>query len=312
MRMLTVAAGAALLILATPAFAGGPTGGGHSGGGRPGCGGGCGGHPGGGHPGGGNRNINVNVNANASASAFASASAGSYLNARTYNVGGARGAVGGGTVYVGGYGGDVGGGYYGGPIYHEAVYEGRACAPAPFGYVLGGFGRDERYAPVCGNRYYEDADRGGRYGYSERRDRYEESRYEESRYESREEYSSFEAGAVYRDGDYGRRDDRREERHEDRRGGYDVEYGAREYDRGYMDGRRDCDCRADGRDGRPYEPAPYGYGPEPLPAPVYEAPPAYEAPPVYEAPMTPNQYYGIGGEAPPPRQRYSQEPGERG
>ncbi|WP_332640283.1 hypothetical protein [Brevundimonas sp.] len=281
MRMLNLAVGAAFLILAAgPALAGGPTGGGHPGGGRPSC-GGC--------HGGGSRNINVNVNANASASA--SASARSYLNARTYNVGGAHGVVGGGSVYVGGgYGGDVGG-YYGGAVYYnEAPYEGRACAPAPFGYVLGGFGRDERYAPVCGTRYYEDADRGGRYGYSERRDSYEASRYE-----SREEYSSFEAGAVYREADYGRR----EERYEDR-GGYDVEYGAREYDRGYMDGRRDCDCRADGHDGEPYEPAPYGHAPEPPPAPVYEAP------------MTPNQYYGIGGEAPPPRQYYSQEPGERG
>ena len=293
MRMLTVAAGAALLILAaSPALAGGPTGGGHPGGGRPGCGGGCGG---GGHPGGG-RNINVNVNANASASAsaFAGASATSHFNARAYNVGGVRGAVGGGTVYVGGgYGGD-GGVVYGGPVwYNEAPYEGRACAPAPFGYVLGGFGRDERYAPVCGSRYYEDRDRGGRYGYSERRDSYEESRYE-----SYEEYGSFEARSAWRDADYGRR----EERHEDR-GGDDV-LGAREYDRGYMDGRRDCDCRADGRDGEPYvqapEPAPYGYAPEPAPAPVYEAP------------LTPNQYYGIGGEAPPPRQHYSQEPGERG
>ncbi|KQY89682.1 hypothetical protein ASD25_03775 [Brevundimonas sp. Root1423] len=319
--MLTVAAGAALLILATPAFASGPTGGGHPGGGRP-CGGGCGGNPGGGHPGGGHpgggypggggRNINVNVNAsaNASASAYAGASARSYLNARTYNVSGVRGAAGGGTVYVGGgYGGDVGGGYYGGPVYHEAVYEGRACAPAPFGYVLGGFGRDERYAPVCGTRYYEDADRGGRYGYSERRDSYEASRYEESRYESREEYSEYEAGGVWRDADHGRR----EERYEDR-GGYDHASSAREYDRGYMDGRRDCDCRPDGRDGEPYfhapEPAPYGYEPEPPPVRVYEAPPAYEAP------MTPNQYYGIDGATPapppPPRQRYSQEPGERG
>ncbi|HWQ86681.1 hypothetical protein [Brevundimonas sp.] len=288
MRMLTVAAGAALLILAAgPALAGGPTGGG-----RPGCGGGC-------HPGGGGRNVNINVNANASASAFAGASAHSYLNARAYNVGGARGAVGGGVVYVGGgYGGDAGV-VYGGPVwYNEAPYEGQACAPAPFGYVLGGFGRDERYAPVCGSRYYEDRDRGGRYGYSERHESYEESRYEESRYESYEEYGAFEARAGYRDADYGRR----EERHEDRGG--DHAWGAREYDRGYMDGRRDCDCRPDGRDGEPYfrepEPAPYGYAPEPPPAPVYEAP------------MTPNQYYGIGGEAPPPRQYYSQEPGERG
>lgn len=289
MHMLNLAAGAAFLILAAgPALASGPTGG-------------YGGHPGGGCGScGGNRNINVNVNANASASASASASARSHLNARTYNVSGARGVVGGGTVYVGGgHGGDAGG-YYGGPVYYnEVAYEGRACAPAPFAYVLGGFGRDERYAPVCGNRYYEDADRGGRYGYSGRRDSYAESRYEESRYESREAYSSFEADAVYRDADHGRRD----ERYEDR-GGYDVGYGAREYDRGYMDGRRDCDCRPDGRDGEPYvhapEPAPYGYAPEPPPAPVYEAP------------MTPNRYYGIGGDAPPPRQHYSQEPGERG
>lgn len=301
MRMVTVAAAAAFLILAAgPAFAGGPTGGGHPGGGRPGCGGGCGGHPGGGHPGGGrNVNINVNANANASAQAFAGASASSFLNARAYNVGGSRGMVGGGTVYVGGgYGGDAGA-VYGGPVYYnEAIYEGRACAPAPFGYVLGGFGRDERHAPVCGNRYYEDGDRGGRYGYSERHESREESRYEESRYESYEEYGSFEARADYRDADYGRRD----ERHEDRGG--DYVYGAREYDRGYMDGRRDCDCRADGRDGEPYvpapEPAPYGYEPEPPPVPVYEAP------------MSPNQFYGIGGEAPPPRQYYSQEPGERG
>lgn len=297
MRMLTAAAGAVFLILAaSPALAGGPTGGGHPGGGRPGCGSGCGG---GGHAGG-SRNINVNVNANASASAsaYAGASARSYLNARSYTVGGARGAVGGGTVYVGGgYGGDAGG-FYGVPIYNEAVYEGRACAPAPFGYVLGGFGRDERHAPVCGSRYYEDGDRGGRYGYSERRESREESRYEESRYESYEEYGSFEARADYRDAGYGRRDGRHEERRDDHI------IGAREYDRGYMDGRRDCDCRPDGRDGEPWvpapEPAPYGYAPEPPPAPVYEAP------------MTPNQYYGIGGEAPPPRQRYSQEPGERG
>lgn len=297
MRMLTVAAGAAFLILAaSPALAGGPTGGGHPGGGRPGCGSGCGG--GGGGQTGGSRNINVNVNANASASAYAGASARSYLNARSYNVGGARGAVGGGTVYVGGgYGGDAGGSY-GVPVYNEAVYEGRACAPAPFGYVLGGFGRDERHAPVCGNRHDEDRDRGGRYGYSERHDSYAGSRYEESRYESYEEYGSFEARADYRDADHGRRD----ERHEGRGG--DSISGAREYDRGYMDGRRDCDCRPDGRDGEPWvhapEPAPYGYAPEPPPAPVYEAP------------MTPNQHYGIGGEAPPPRQRYSQEPGERG
>ena len=54
MRMLTLAAGAAFLILAAgPALAGGPRGGGgeHPGGGCGSCGGG--GHPGGGYPGGG-------------------------------------------------------------------------------------------------------------------------------------------------------------------------------------------------------------------------------------------------------------------
>lgn len=310
MRMLTVAAGAALLILAAgPAVAGGPpggprTGGGHPGGGCGSCGGGGGhpggGHPGGGYPGGGNINVNVNANASASASAFSGASAGSYLNARAYSVSGARSAFGGGTVYVGGgYGGDAGGSL-GGPVYYnEAVYEGRACGPAPFGYVLGGFGRNERHAPVCGGERHEvERDRGGRYGYSQRHGTHDQSRYEESRYESREAYSVYEGRSsdVADAGDW-----RRAERH-GARGGHGEASGAVEYDRGYMDGRRDCDCRPDGRDGEPYvslpEPAPYVPAPEP----------------VYEAPMTPNQYYGIGGATPPPppRQHYSQEPGERG
>lgn len=311
MRMLTVAAGAALLILAAgPALAGDPRGGGHPGGGYPGgggCGGGCGGggHPGGGRPGGGN--INVNVNANASAQAFAGASASSFLNARAYNVGGIRGgAVGGGTVYVGGgYSGDAGA-HYGGPVYYnEAVHEGRACASAPFGYAVAGFGRDERRAPSCGGGgYYEDRDRGGRYGYSERHDSYAESRYESR--ESYEEYEAWEGGyaEVGYDGRDVYRDDRRDEA-----------YDAREYDRGYMDGRGDCDCRPDGRDGRPYVPAPepiYETPYVPEPEPVYERPYVPAPQPVYEAPMTPNEYYGIGREAPPPRQYYRQEPGERG
>ena len=304
MRMLTVAAGAAFLILASsPALAGGPRGGGgeHPGGGCGSCGGGGhpgGGHPGGGYPGGGNINVNVNANANANASAFAGASAASYLNARTYSVSGYRGAAGGGTVYVGGgYGGDAGGSL-GGPVYYnEAVYEGRACGAAPFGYVLGGFGRNERYAPACGGDHDQSRDRGGRYGYSERHDSYQESRYEESRYESREAYAVYEGrGAYAADADAVRSDERYEAN-----GRRDDASGAVDYDRGYMDGRRDCDCRSDGRDGEPYvslpEPAPYVPAPEP----------------VYEAPMTPNQYYGIGGETPPPtRQHYSQEPGERG
>lgn len=276
MRMLTVAVGAALLILAAgPASAGDrdPRGGGHPGGG---CRSGCGG---GGHSGGGN--INVNVNANASAQAFAGASASSYLNARAYNVGSIRGgAGGGGTVYVGGgYGGDMGGYYGGGAIYNERPYAGRACASAPFGYVVSGFGRNERRPPSCGGGHSEERDRGGRYGYSERHEGYAESRYE-----SRESWSEYEAyeGGWYGESDLGARDDRRGRRD-------DHASGAREYDRGYMDGRRDCDCRPDGRDGAPYI-----------------------ATPVYEAPMTPNQYYGIGDGAPPPRQHYRQEPGERG
>ncbi|WP_426027427.1 hypothetical protein [Brevundimonas sp. TWP2-3-4b2] len=301
MRMLTVAAGAAFLILAaSPAQAGGPTRGGHPGAGHPGggcgsCGGGGGGHPGGGHPGGGyagGANINVNVNASANANAYAGASAGSYLNARTYNVSGARGVVGGGAVYVGGgYGGD-GGGPWSGPVYYnEAVYEGRACGAAPFGYVLSGFGRNQRAAPVCGGGYEQQGDRGGRYGYSERH----ESRYEESRYESREAYAVYEGRTAY-----AADDGHREERYEDRGQGYGA-HGAVGYGRSDTGGRHNCGCRADVRDAEPYialpEPAPYVPAPEP----------------VYEAPMTPNQYYGTGGQTPPPpRQHYSQEPGERG
>jgi len=288
MRMLSVAAAAAFLILAiSPALAHGSMGEPHPGGERPG--GGCG-SCGGGHSGGGTINVNVNASANANANAFAGASARSFLNARTYSVSGARSAVGGGTVYVGGgYGGDAGGSW-GGPVYYnEAVYEGRACGAAPFGYGLAGFGRNERYAPVCGGGGHEhQRDRGGRYGYSERHDRYEERRHQESRYESREAYAVYEARTAYAaEVDQGRRDERYDER-----GHRDDATSAVEYDRGYMAGRRDCDCRADGGDGEPY-----GSWPEP----------------VHQVPMTPNQHYGIGGETPqPPRQHYSQEPGERG
>lgn len=300
MRMLNLAAAAALLILvAGPALAGGPTGGGgHPGGGRPGC-GGCG------HSGGGSRNINVNVNANASASASASASARSYLNARAYSVSGVRGAVGGGTVYVGGgYGGD--GGYYGGgAIYNEEIYEGRACASAPFGYVVYGFGRSERRPPACVATTVcrDSGDRGGRYGYSERRGcdggRREERHHSRGRsggsyesYESYEEYGSWSGGYV--------------EEHE---------YSAGR-ERGYSGDRRGCGgCRSD--DGDRYrharEPEPRheeSYRPPAYAPPVHDAP-AYE-PPIYEVPLTPNQHYGIGDQSPPPRQYYSQEPGERG
>lgn len=249
MRMLTAAAGAAVLILlAAPADAGDRRGGGghqpqppapccHGGGGggpRP---------PAPPHGGGWNSNINVNVNASARAEAYASAGARGYLNARTYDVGGARGYVGGGSVYVGGgYGGDAGG-YYGGPaVYDDRVLDGPACPSAPFGYVVTGFGRDDFRASRCGYRY-DDAgyDRGGRYGYSERHDRYEGRA--ESRYEVRERYSEY--------------------------GAYEEGY-IREDDRRYED-RRDCGCDRD-REAAPYPPA---YLPEP---PRY-APPHHVAPP---------------------------------
>jgi len=235
MRALTLSAILALLA-AGPALAGDPRGGGHH---RPPPGpppAPCCGHGGGSH------NVNINVNAQARASAAASAT--SHFNARTYDVGGVRGrGFGGGTVYVGGgYGGDAGGyGYVGGPVYHDIDRRVLACASAPFGYVVTGFGRDGRRPPSCGGGYeyvYEDHDRGGRYGYSERHDSYEESSYES--YESYEEYEAYE------------------------------EYGAYESypdDARYDRDRRDCDCRGPA----PYPPA---YLPEP---PRYE-PPSYPRP----------------------------------
>lgn len=260
MRMLTAAAGAAVLILAaTPALAGGPRGGGHNP--RP---------PAPCCHGGGNTNVNVNVNAQARASA--SASAGSYFNARAYDVGGIRDrGYGGGVIYAGGgYGGD-GGGYLGGPVYYnDLALAGPACPSAPFGYIVTGFGRDDHRPSWCGYRYDDhDRDRGGRYGYSERRESYGESRYES--YESYEEY---EAAAYY---------EARERRHDD---GRDYRY---DYD------RRDCDCRGD------REPAPY-------PPPYLPEPPRYE-PPRYDPPPAPRER---PYREPPPRQYYSQEPGERG
>lgn len=232
MRVLTFSAAALALLAAGPALAGDPRGGGHPGGGccnpppppPPVC---C-------DHGGGSRNVNINVNA--SARAFAEASATSHLNARLYDVGGIRGrGYGGGTVYVGGgYGGDMGGyGYgYGGPIYYDIDRRVIACASAPFGYVVTGFGRDGRRPPSCGGYVrYEDHgyDRGGRYGYSERHDSYEERSYES--YESYEEYGRFEA---YED------------------------YGAySDHDRG----RGDCDCRERAPYPPPYLPEPPRYEP---------------------------------------------------
>ncbi len=288
MRILNAAVGAVLLLLAaSPALAGDPRGGGHQGGG---CGSRCGGgHTppppppccgGGGYTG--NINVNVNANANASAQAYAGASAGGYFNARAYDVGAVRGrGYGGGTVYVGGgYGGDGGGYYGGGAIYNEEVYEGRVCASAPFGYVVGGFGRNDRRTPACvanSGGCRDDSDRGGRYGYSERHgcgggrresyEAYEESSsYEESSYESRESYREYEGYS----------------------GGYEeVGYGSG----GYSSGGGDCGCDHD--EGRDYAPYPPRYLPDPAP-PVRPRPPHRPRP------------------SHPPRQSYSQEPGERG
>ena len=300
MRILNAAVGAVLLILvASPAFAGDPRGGGRPGGGQHGggaCGSGCGGggHPtppppppshgcgGGGCGGGYGGNINVNVNANANANAYAGASATSHFNARAYDVGGIRGrGYGGGTVYVGGgYGGDGGGYYGGGAVYNEEVYTGRTCASAPFGYVVGGFGREGRRPPACvgGGATCRGDDRGGRYGYSERRGCDGGRREEEyggyaqsgGSYESYESYEDYEAWS----------------------GGYGEEaYGYE--DRGGSYGR-DCGCRRDDHAGAPYPPP---YLPEP--------PRHYEPAPRPHHPERPRP-------SRPPRQHYSQEPGERG
>lgn len=270
MRAFMLAAAVLALLAASPALAGGPAGGGHPPGGpccapppppAP-----CCGH------GGGSRNVNINVNARASA--FAEASATSHFNARTYDVGGLRGRGHGGTVHVGGgYGGDAGGyGHVGTPVYYDIDRRVLACASAPFGYGVAGFGRDDRRPPSCGGRHeygYADHDRGGRYGYSERRDSHEERSYQS--YESHEAYEEY--GAYAYDGPM-----------------EDADYGIGDYERGYIDGRRDCDC--DGRGPAPYPPA---YLPEP---------PRYE-PPSYPRPYEPRP-------GPPPRQQYRQEPGERG
>lgn len=302
MRILNAAVGAVLLILvASPTLAGDRRGGGHPGGGES-CGGRCGG--GGGHQppphtpppphgGGYNSNINVNVNANT----FAGASAGSYLNARTYDVGSIRGGgYGGGTVYVGGGYGGGGDGYHGGgPVYIEEVHEGPTCASAPFGYVVSGFGRTGRRAPACvATSVCRDGDdRGGRYGYSERR--------------------GCVGGGGRQDDSHARGYSRAYESHVS-----GVSYGGRcggscggapdagigDYERGYIDGRSSCGgCAPRGHDddhgGDDYVPYPPPYQPEP---PRYE-PPAPPARPYRPERPRPSQ---------PPRQHYSQEPGERG
>ena len=298
MRMVNLAAVAAFAILvASPAIAGDPRGGGHPGGG--GCGSSCGG---GGHqppphtpppPHGGGYNSNINVNVNANANAYAGASATSHFNARAYDMGGFRGGgYGGGTVYVGGgYGGDGGPCCGGGAVYNEEIYEGRTCASAPFGYVVGGFGRNGRRAPACvantgGCR--GDDDRGGRYGYSERHScgggRREDYGYEQGAYGSYETYESYEGYEGSCGGSCG--------------GGPDVGIG--DYERGYIDGRNSCGgCGHDDQGDGDHAPYPSPYQPEP---PRYE-PPAPPARP--HRPSRPRPSH-------PPRQHYSQEPGERG
>ena len=237
MRVLSLSA-AFVLLAAAPAVAG-DRGGGHPGGPccapppppPPAC---C-------NPGG-SRNVNINVNASARASAEASAFAGSYFNAHAYEVGGMRRGGSGGTVYVGGgYGGDVAYGYAGAPVYYDIDRRVMACASAPFGYVVTGFGRDGRQPPSCGAYVeYEDhgSDRGGRYGYSERHDSYEESSYES--YESYEEYGAYEA--------------------------YEEAGAYSDHDR-YDRDRRDCDCRERAPYPPPYLPEPPRYEP-PAPPPA--------------------------------------------
>jgi hypothetical protein len=224
----------------------------------------------------------VNVNA------LSGTSERGYLNARPYDVSGIRGygygyGYGGGAVHVGGgYGGDVGGYYGAGAVYNEEVYGSRACASAPFGYVVSGFGRDGRQAPACaGPVCREGDDRGGRYGYSARQgcgtDPHEAyGSYGESR--ARARYGAYRAREEYRqDSAYG---------------GGEAYGGSR-----VSDGRSDCDCdHGAGHDHTPYPPP---YLPD---LSRHDAPerPTYSPPPHGPRPST------------LPRQEYRQEPGERG
>lgn len=155
---------------------------------------------------------------------------GSHINAHAYDVGVVRGGYGGGTVYVSGgsYGGYSGGYGYGAPAWYDVDRRALACASAPFGYMVSGFGRDDRRPPSCGYVGQADHgyDRGGRYGYSERHG----SSYEERTYESYESYGA---------------------------------YGA--YEGGY-DRRGDCDCREPAPYPPPYLPEPPRYEPPAPPA----------------------------------------------
>ena len=272
MRVLTSAALAAL-ILSSPALAGDRRGGG---GHRPPS-------PPPGHCGGGCRppvtpNINVNVNANANASASAHASARSYINARTYSSGHVGGAVGGGTIISGGgYAGDYGYGVDGGYVHLDQRPVVVAPPSAPFGYVVHGFGRDY---PVGGpwTRRDDRYDHDDRYG---REGRWREEEYRRDEYS--EHYARWEHSEAYR---------------RETEAAWAFEIMGREsraYDRGYDDGRADCDCR--------------------LPEPRHQPDDAPER--RYE-PGPGRPYYGDlpppGAERmePPPRHNYRQEPGERG
>lgn len=254
MRVLTSAALAAL-ILSGPALAS-ERGGGHRPSPPPGPCGGC------------RPPVNTNVNVNVNADSHASASARSYINARTYSSSTARGYVGGGTViYGGGYAGDHGyGGAWGvGGGYVHVDDRDLVTAPpsAPFGYVVQGFGRDYR----TGGPHVRRDDRYGREGRwrDERRDA------------ASDHYERWERSETYR---------------RETEAAWETEITGREsraYDRGYSDGRADCDCRA----------------PEPRPEPRYD--PGHGVP--YYGDLPPPDAPPVG---PPPRHGYRQEPGERG
>lgn len=152
---------------------------------------------------GGSRHVSIEVSTDARA--YAEVSSQGY--ARAYEVEVVHGGQGWG-YYGGGYGAEFGGHSYGygyGPVYYDIDPRVLACASAPFGYVVEGFGRDGRRPPTCGGRTFvhEDYgyDRGGRYGYSERRDGYAERSYEvhESYEAYGEAYGGWEGHAERRD-----------------------------------------------------------------------------------------------------------------
>lgn len=259
MRVLSTAALAAL-ILSSPALAGERRGGGHLPPSPPPshCGGGC-------------RppvtpNINVNVNANASASAYASAQG--YINARAYGSTVSRGHVGGGTIISGGgYAGDYGLGVGGGHVHIDSRPVVVAPPSAPFDYRVWGFGRDY---PVGGPWVRRD----DRYGH--------EGRWREDRRDAYAEH--------YERWDYS------EEYRREVEAAWEYEIIGREsraYDRGYGDGRADCDCG-------PFEPPRAAYRNDDH-TPDTSRPYYGDLPPPDAEPLRP-----------PPRHTYRQEPGERG